>query len=158
MNPSQIEHQLQPNLQRLTEKAGRLRALSPLPEAFASSLEHKLRIELTHGSTPIEGNTLTLRETQLLIDEGITPQGAKQLREIHETINHHRALLRLQEPVKSGQRCDEGGICELHGLIMASNDDERSGIYRSDRIMVTGAPVQPIRPEKVPEAMQELSS
>lgn len=158
MNQSQIQHQLQPILDRLTEKAGRLRALAPLPEAFASSLEHKLRIELTHGSTAIEGNTLTLRETQLLIDEGITPQGAKQLREIHETINHHRAVLRLQELVKNGRPCDEAGIGELHRLIMTNIDDERAGSYRRDRVMVTGAPMQPIRPEKVPEEMRELSS
>ena len=154
---SQIQRQLQPQLERLSEKLARLLALSPLPEPFVSSLEHKLRIELTHGSTAIEGNTLTLRETQLLIDEGIAPQGAKPLREIHETINHYRAVLRMQELVRSGRRCDEAAICELHRLIMASIDDERAGTYRTGRVLVTGAPVQPIRPGAIPEAMQELA-
>ena len=156
MPDAQIQQQLEPRLERLTEKSARLLALSPLPAAFASSLEHKLRIELTHGSTAIEGNTLTLRETQLLIDEGIAPPGAKQLREIHETINHHRAVLRLQELVRAGGRCDEPALCELHHLIMASIDDDRAGTWRTERVLVTGAPLQPIRPESIPDAMKEL--
>lgn len=155
---SHIQQQLQSQLERLTEKAARLHAVSPLPEAFVSSLEHKLRIEFTHGSTAIEGNTLTLRETQLLIDEGITPQGAKQLREIHETINHHRAVLALQELVRAGRPGDEAALCELHRIIMANIDDVRSGSYRTERVLVTGAPLQPIRPEAIPEAMRALSS
>ena len=157
VSDSQIQQQLQPRLESLSAMSARLLALSPLPAAFLSSLEHKLRIELTHGSTAIEGNTLTLRETQLLIDEGITPQGAKQLREIHETINHHRAVLRLQEIVREGGRCDESALGELHRLIMANIEDGRAGAYRTERVLVTGAPLQPIRPETIPEAMQELS-
>jgi Fic family protein len=147
---------LQPQLDVVAEKAARLRALGALPEAFTRSLEHKLRIELTHGSTAIEGNTLTLRETQLLIDEGITPAGNKRLREIHETLNHDRAVLCLQRFVSSSQSISEEGIAALHQLVMASIDDERAGTYRSERVLVTGAPVQPIRPERVPEEMQEL--
>ena len=75
-------------LAALSARQQRLQAARPLPPEFVQSLEHKLRIELTHASNSIEGNTLTLRETQLLIDENITP-GGKTLREIHETINHN---------------------------------------------------------------------
>lgn len=164
MLATDIQHQLQPTLQRLTQKVAKLRSMSPLPAAFASSLEHKLMIELTHGSTAIEGNTLTLRETQLLIDEGITPQSSKQLRELHETINHHRAVLRMQEFIAANQPASEVGVCYLHRLIMANIDDERSGSYRdersgsyrSERVFVTGAPKQPIRAELVPEEMRDL--
>ncbi len=153
-----MQQTLQLDLDRITEKAARLNGMLPLPEAFSRSLEHKLRIELTHGSTAIEGNTLTLRETQLLIDEGITPAGAKHLREIHETLNHDRAVVCLQGFVKSGRIIDEKGIAELHRLVMANIDDARSGTCRSDRVMLTGAPVQPLRPELVPSAMLELCS
>lgn len=148
--------QLQPQLERVAQKAAQLRALGDLPEAFKQSLEHKLRIELTHGSTAIEGNTLTLRETQLLIDEGITPAGNKRLREIHETLNHDRAVLCLQRFVSEAQSIGEAGIAELHRLVMANIDDERSGGYRTERVLVTGAPLQPLRPESVPSAMNEL--
>ncbi len=49
-------------------------------------------IEFTYGSTAIEGNTLTLRETPLLIDEGVTPASSKPLRELHEVTHHHQAV------------------------------------------------------------------
>lgn len=158
MTPEKIQAALQPLLDRISVKAASLRERQPLPAAFVESLEHKLLIELTHGSTAIEGNTLTLRETQLLIDEGITPAGAKQLREIHETLNHHRAVLQVRQWVGQNQPVDETALCSLHRIIMASIDDERSGSWRSDRVFATGAPLQPIRPERIPEAMRDLVS
>lgn len=154
MNPELSS--LQPVLERISGKVSRLRGLA-LPEAFVKSLEHKLKIELTHGSTAIEGNTLTLRETQLLIDEGIAPQGSKRLREIYETVNHHKAVLMMQDLVREGKECGESEICRIHRVIMENIDDTRSGSYRVDRVMVTGAPQQPLRPDLVPEAMRELS-
>lgn len=158
MTPEEIQTALQPQLDRLSAKAEALLGRMPLPAAFAESLEHKLIIELTHGSTAIEGNTLTLRETQLLIDEGITPGGAKHLREIHETLNHHRAVLQVRQWVAEKHPVDEAALRALHSIIMTSIDDERSGSWRSDRVFVTGAPRQPIRPECIPQAMQELIS
>ena len=95
---------LLPVLEGISGKVTRLRGLT-LPEAFVQSLEHKLKIELTHGSTAIEGNTLTLRETQLLIDEGIAPQGSKRLREIYEIVNHYKAVLMVQDLVREGKEC-----------------------------------------------------
>lgn len=148
MERTQINQGLQLILERLTQKAERLRKGQPLPEAFLQSLNHKLLIELTHGSTAIEGNTLTLRETQLLIDEGITPPRAKHLREIHETLNHHRAVVRLQEWVAAGKTCNVQDVCLLHRVVLQSIDDER--------VLVTGAPQQPIRPERIAEEMSAL--
>ncbi len=153
MTPVPFPPRLQAVLDRLGEKARRLASLSPLPTAFRESLDHKLRIELTHGSTAIEGNTLTLRETQLLLDEGIAPAGAKPLREIHETVNHDRALRRVLEFVERAAHLDEEGLRELHRLLLANIDDVRAGSYRTERVMVVGAPLQPIRPDFVPDAM-----
>ncbi|MCB1233221.1 MAG: Fic family protein [Verrucomicrobiae bacterium] len=155
MIPEGIEATHSPTLDRLSEKMAQLRAAQPLPEPFVESLEHKLSIELTHGSTAIEGNTLTLRETQLLIDEGITPTGPKQLREIHETVNHHEAVLKVRQWVKEGTPLDDPMIRAIHRLIMRNIDDTRGGVYRTDRVMVAGAPRQPIRPDLIPEAMVE---
>jgi Fic family protein len=158
MPPEEIQTALQPHLDRLRAKAASLRERQPLPAAFVESLEHKLIIELTHGSTAIEGNTLTLRETQLLIDEGITPGGAKKLREIHETLNHHQAVLQVRRWVAEKHPVDEAALCALHRIVMTRIDDERSGSWRSDRVFVTGAPLQLIRPERIPDAMQDLLS
>ncbi len=156
MTPDSIQTQLQPVLDRLSEMLARLKKRVPFPEVFSRSLQHKLAIELTHGSAAIEGNTLTLREAQLLIDEGIAPQGAKQLREIHETVNHHKAVLCVLEHVENRQPIGEEAICQLHRILMANIDDRTSGRYRDQSVFVTGAPRQPMRPEKVVSAMVEL--
>lgn len=156
MIPAAIREPLGPTLARLAEKAARLHAARPLAPEFESSLVHRLRIELTHGSTAIEGNTLTLRETQLLIDEGLTPGGAKALREIHETLNHHQAVLALHDWVGAGHPVSEDGLRELHRLVLKNIDEDRSGRYRSARVMVAAAPRQPIHPDGIPEAMAGL--
>lgn len=146
---------LSESLARLTEKALAWKA-SDLPRALTDSLEQKLIIELTHGSTAIEGNTLTLRETQLLIEEGITPAGSKRLREIYETLNHHRAVNYLCSAVAKGEECTERSLQDIHRLIMSGIDEHAAGEYRTSRVMVTGAPLQPIRPELVSTAMSGL--
>lgn len=156
MIPDAIREPLDPTLARLSALAARLRSVRPLAPEFEASLVHRLRIELTHGSTAIEGNTLTLRETQLLIDEGLAPGGAKALREIHETLNHHRAVLALQDWVNEGRPVSEDGLRELHRLVLQNIDDERSGRYRSARVMVAAAPRQPIHPDHIATAMAEL--
>ena len=150
-----IPSDLGPFIEGLSAKAERVRSLQ-LPAPSRESLDHKLRIELTHGSTAIEGNTLTLRETQLLIDEGITPASAKQLRELHETINHDAAVRRIQEWVPEKRPLTVAAICEIHRIVLRSIDDERAGKYRDARVLVTGAPLQPIRPERIPEEMDRL--
>ena len=60
-----------------------------IPELTLQSYEQAFEIEYTHNSTAIEGNTLTLMETKVLLEDGITI-GGKRLREIYETVNHHR--------------------------------------------------------------------
>jgi Fic family protein len=134
MERTEVQQTLHPTLERLTQKWECLRNGGPLPVAFMESLDHKLRIELTHGSTAIEGNTLILRETQLLIDEVFTPQGGKHLIEIHETLNHHKAVVSLQDWIAAGKSCSLDGTCELHRIILQNIDDERSGTCRTERI------------------------
>ena len=150
-----IPSDLDPLMEGLSAKAARVRALQ-LPAPSRESLDHKLRIELTHGSTAIEGNTLTLRETQLLIDEGITPASAKQLRELYETLNHDAAVGRIEGWVAEARPLTIDAICEVHRIVLRQIDDQRAGQYRDARVLVTGAPVQPIRPERIPEEMAHL--
>ena len=151
-----LREELKDSLDALDGKQRYLIERLPLPVELAKSLDHKLDIELTHSSVGIEGNTLTLRETQLLIDEGITPASVKQLRELYEVVNHHEALKQMRQLVFQCETITEEGICSLHRLIMQKIDDERSGSYRQHTVFVTGAPVQPMRAEKVSGAMSEL--
>jgi Fic family protein len=144
-------------LDRLTAKQRQLATLLPLPEPFAASLEHKLRLELTHASNAIEGNTLTLRETQLLIDEGLTPAG-KQLREIHEVINHDAAVKRLYGVAREPGPISERQILDLHAQVLRNIDDAWAGRYRATRVFVKGSPLIPPNPLKVPELMEAFAA
>ncbi len=153
---SELAPALQAQLASLTAKQQRLVGMQPLPAELVRSLEHKLRIELTHASNAIEGNTLTLRETQLLIDEGITPAGSKSLREIHEAINHNEAVKLLYTQAQKAEAVGEREILNLHGAVLKNIDDNWAGRYRSMRVFVTGSPLIPPNPQKVPTLMVEF--
>jgi len=153
---SELSPILQAHLEALTAKQQRLAGMSPLPPELVRSLEHKLRIELTHASNAIEGNTLTLRETQLLIDEGITPAGNKSLREIHEAINHNEAVKLLYTKAQKSEAVSEHDVLDLHGVVLKNIDDNWAGRYRNMRVFVTGSPLIPPNPQKVPALMAEF--
>lgn len=142
-------------LASLAAKQKRLQAARPLPSEFVQSLEHKLRIELTHASNSIEGNTLTLRETQLLIDENITP-GGKLLREVHETINHNEAVKLLYLIAEKRIPVSERDLLDLHALVLRNIDDAWAGPYRQTRVFITGSPIIPLSHAHVPELMAKL--
>ena len=139
----------------LTAKQQRWQAARPLPPEFEDSLEHKLRIELTHASNAIEGNTLTLRETQLLIDEQITP-GGKMLREVHEAINHNEAIKLLYRLAERRLSVSERDLLDLHALVLRNIDDRWAGRFRQTRVFITGSPIIPPSHVHVPELMAKF--
>lgn len=79
------------NLDKLTDKKKRLEGFRPLSEALVRNLEDWFRVELTYTSNAIEGNTLTRRETALVVEKGLTV-GGKTLIEHLEATNHAQAL------------------------------------------------------------------
>ena len=109
-----------------------------------------LRIELTYHSNAIEGSTLTLRETQLVI-EGKSPAGEKPLREIYEARNHDRAL-RLIESWASGRPQDvlrEQDILDVHAQVLADIDPASAGRFRSQRMLIAGTGFVPPGAQKI---------
>ncbi|EFM10655.1 huntingtin interacting protein E-like protein [Paenibacillus curdlanolyticus YK9] len=70
--------------------------LRPLPTAAVRNLEEVYRVEWTYNSNAIEGNTLTLLETKLVLEEGLTI-GGKKLREHFEVVNHSEAISYVQD-------------------------------------------------------------
>lgn len=82
---------LDPRLaQRLIEKKPQLDQHRPLSTDVVQRLHDDLRVLLTYHSNAIEGNTLSLRETQMIIDHGIT-MGGHRLRDYLEATNHAAA-------------------------------------------------------------------
>ena len=122
---------------RILEKKKRLDGNRPLPPVMAARLRNELMIEYTYNSNAVEGNTLTLRETRLVIEEGVTI-GGKSLNEHLEAKNHPDAIEFVEELVKAEKEIDEKDVLCLHELILRGID-ENAGHYRASGVRIAGA-------------------
>lgn len=120
----------------------------------SESVCHALDIEYTYESNRIEGNTLTLGETALVIDKGMTVSG-KSMREHLEAINHYQAVLILKEFVRDKTPLTEGLIKQIHALILQSIDHKMAGVYRNQPVMISGSLHIPPAHFVVPELMEK---
>ena len=126
----------------------------PIPKETLKSLKESINLEWTYNSNGIEGNTLTLRETQVVL-EGITV-GGKTITEHLEAINHEKAILYLDDLVKDKQPITEWNIKNIHQLILKEIDNENAGRYRKENVTIKGALHIPPDFVKVPELMEKL--
>ena len=126
----------------------------PIPKETLKSLKESINLEWTYNSNGIEGNTLTLRETQVVL-EGITV-GGKTITEHLEAINHEKAILYLDDLVKDKQPITEWNIKNIHHLILKGIDNENAGRYRKENVTIKGATHIPPDFVKVPELMEKL--
>lgn len=139
---------------RIVRKKKELDALRHLPKSVLERLRNQFAIELAYNSNAIEGNTLTLRETKLVIEEGITIKG-KTLREHFEAINHQKAFNFLEGIVRDRTKITEQVIKNIHKIIMTRIDDKYAGRYRDINVRILGAIKSPPRFEKIPQMMKE---
>lgn len=126
----------------------------PFPKETLKSLEESINLEWTYNSNGIEGNTLTLRETQIVL-EGITI-GGKSIKEHLEAINHEKAILYLNDLVKEKNPITEWNIKSIHELVLKDIDNENAGRYRRENVTIKGAIHIPPDYLKVPELMEKL--
>ena len=126
----------------------------PIPKETLKSLRESINLEWTYNSNGIEGNTLTLRETQVVL-EGITV-GGKSIKEHLEAINHEKAILFLDDLVKDNEPISEWNIKNIHQLILKDLDNENAGRYRKENVTIKGATHIPPDYLKVPELMEKL--
>ncbi len=126
----------------------------PMPKETLKSLRESINLEWTYNSNGIEGNTLTLRETQVVL-EGITV-GGKSIKEHLEAINHEKAILFLDDLVKDNEPISEWNIKNIHQLILKDIDNENAGRYRKENVTIKGATHIPPDYLKVPELMEKL--
>lgn len=137
---------------RILEKKRRLGAHRPLPPSKVRKIQQQMQIEYIYNSNAIEGNTLTLRETQLVL-EGGTAIGGKSLREHLEAKNHPKAIEYIVRI--AGRDLKEQDILALHRLIMKGIEKE-SGRYRSSEVRIAGANFLSPPAYEVPFLMKEL--
>ena len=131
-----------------------LNSKRPISKETLKSLKESINLEWTYNSNGIEGNTLTLRETQVVL-EGITV-GGKSLKEHLEVINHEQAILFLDDLIKDKKPITEWNIKNIHQLVLKEIDDDNAGRYRDENVKIKGATHIPPDYLIVPELMEKL--
>ena len=114
-----------------------------------------LELEYTFESNRIEGNTLTLRETDLVINEGLTISG-KSMREHLEVINHQEAIAYIKHLIDKNTVLNEREVLSIHNLILRGIIPEDAGRYRRVQVMIKGSSYMPPQPFMVPKEMEDF--
>jgi Fic family protein len=142
------------NFREIDQLKSQLDSLRPLPEHTVRSLHQQQVLEWTYHSNAIEGNTLTLKETKVVL-EGITI-GGKSMREHFEVINHKEAIDYVEAMVQNQNSLSEWQIKSIHQLVLKNIDSDNAGQYRQQNVVIAGAEHLPPNYFKVPEAMADL--
>ena len=139
---------------KLDTLAAQVKAMRPLNDAELKRLREEFMIENAHDSTAIEGNTLTLRETALILREGVTI-AEKPLREHLELIGYRDAFEYIAELADKDEPLSQWVVRSIHSLVLM-NDARNKGIYRSVPVTISGALHTPPQPYLVPVQMESL--
>ncbi len=139
-------------LTRLENKKQLLDQMRPLPEAALRKLREQIEVEWIYNSNAIEGSTLTLRETHMILEYGITI-GGKSLREHFEVINHREAIQYVQDLVGQNTPLTAFQVRKIHKLVLAKIDDQNAGQYRQTPVRIVGASLTPPEAWELPHKM-----
>lgn len=112
-------------------------------------------IEYTYESNKIEGNTLTLQETALVIEKGLTI-GGKSLNEHLEAVNHQHAIDYIKDLAKQNETISERDLLQIHYLMVHGINNDQAGKYRNLQVLISGAKHVPPQPFLVPKEMESL--
>ncbi len=118
-------------------------------------ISQALELEYTFESNRIEGNTLTLRETDLVINEGLTISG-KSMREHLEAINHQEAIGYIKHLMEKNSFLNEKEVLSIHNLILRGIHPEDAGRYRRVQVMIKGSSFMPPQPFMVAKEMEDF--
>lgn len=118
-------------------------------------LNEWLQLELAYTSNAIEGNTLTRKETAIVIDEKRT-SSSKPLVFYQEAVNHANAYNKIIELVEQDSEISENDIFNIHRIILSGIDNDNAGFYRNCRVSIRGSRVVLPNPLKVPNLMAEF--
>ena len=142
---------------RIEKKKKALNNMRPLPVIAVKKLREQFELEMTYNSNAIEGNSLTLKETFLVISEGITIKG-KPLKDHLEAKNHTEALTFVFDLIDKDKRhtFSEQLIRTLHQLVVLDTEKEWAGKYRTSNVLITGTDHKPPEAIRVPALMGEM--
>ncbi len=137
----------------IDRKMKELETRRPLTEGEVERLSEQFVVEYTYNSNAIEGNTLTLRETDLVL-RGLTID-RKPLRDHMEAVGHKEAFEFVSELVKDRIPMSESIIKQIHYLVLAGKKDDR-GVYRRVPVRIMGAKNEPVQPYLIQTKMEQL--
>ncbi|MDD4689400.1 MAG: Fic family protein [Eubacteriales bacterium] len=137
----------------IDQKKKELDSRRPLTEGEVQRLTEQFIVEYTYNSNAIEGNTLTLRETDMVL-KGLTID-QKPLKYHLEAVGHKEAFEFVSELVKGNKEITEGLIKQIHYLILADKKDDR-GVYRRVPVRIMGAKHEPVQPYMIEPSMEKL--
>ena len=140
-------------LQQIDRKKVELDGRRPLTAGEVERLNEEFIIEYTYNSNAIEGNTLTLRETDLVL-RGLTID-KKPLKDHMEAVGHKEAFEFVSELVKNHVPISESVIKQIHYLVLADKKEDR-GVYRRVPVRIMGAQHEPVQPYLIAPKMEEL--
>ena len=140
-------------LAEIEQKRERLDAMRPLTPGEVRRLQEEFMVEFTYNSTAIEGNTLTLKETAMVL-EGMTID-RKPLKDHLEAVGHRDAFLYIQDIAKQDVPLSEYVIKNIHSLVLM-NQPEDKGVYRRIPVRIMGAYTEPVQPYLIEPKMTEL--
>lgn len=116
-------------------------------------INQKFDLEYTHESNYIEGNTLTLLETDLVVNEGQTIAG-KSMREHLEALNHQEAIAYIKNKVAENTSINSKDIIDLHKLLLRGILPKEAGIYRNINITLKDMKTSPVDPVYIPKEIE----
>ena len=140
-------------LQQIDRKKVELDGRRPLTAGEVERLNEEFIVEYTYNSNAIEGNTLTLRETDLVL-RGLTID-KKPLKDHMEAVGHKEAFEFVSELVKNNVPISESVIKQIHYLVLADKKEDR-GVYRRVPVRIMGAQHEPVQPYIIAPKMEEL--
>jgi Fic family protein len=143
--------------ERIDKKLKLLNSYRPLPTPAVKKIREQFEVEMTYNSNAIEGNSLTLKETHLVINEGITIKG-KPLKDHIEAKTHKEALDYLYELIEKKKKIvfSEMLIRLFHQIVTEDIDQEWAGKYRNSLVLIGGADYKPPEAIDVPKMMADL--
>ena len=140
-------------LAQIDRKKAELDSRRPLTAGEVARLNEEFIVEYTYNSNAIEGNTLTLRETDLVL-RGLTID-RKPLKDHMEAVGHKEAFDFVSELVKDNVPISEGIIKQIHCLVLADKREDR-GVYRRVPVRIMGAQHEPVQPFLIEPKMEQL--
>ena len=140
-------------LAQIDRKKAELDGRRPLTEGELERLNEEFTVEYTYNSNAIEGNTLTLRETDLVL-RGLTID-KKPLKDHMEAVGHKEAFDYVRALVKEKAPLTESIIRQIHYLVLADKKDDR-GVYRRVPVRIMGAHLEPVQPYLIGPKMEQL--